>query len=171
MTAILLFALWGCAHPAPPAAAVAVDRAAPRAVPAPNPPRPLDREESAAVQRLLPRDPEPTCAEVEAGLSQPGPSLVKIAEQVVSPPWAGMRAATCAIERSADPLIEAALMRWVLDPELAGLGLLAVNLLDRMPEEVAIRVAGTALEGPLSDRARDEIAGSAHQTVRALLLP
>jgi hypothetical protein len=172
LTSILLFALAGCPKPAPPVATpVAGSDAPPVEIPPPAPAHPLDRAEQGAVQKLLPRDPEPVCADVEAGLAQPALTLLRIAEETASPPWVPMRAAGCAVEHADDPAVEAALIRWVTDDDLAGLGLLAVNLLDRMPEAVAMRVASAALDGPIADRARDEIAGSARQSVRELLPP
>ncbi len=170
---MILVALVGCPRPAAPAPSpVPSELVEPEPEPpAPVPAGPRNKEEEAAYEKLLPRDPEPVCADVEAGLSDPAATLLQIAEEVKSPPWVGMRAAGCAVERASEPAVEAALIRWVSEEQLAGLGMLAVNLLDRMPEDVAGRVATAALEGPISDRARDEIAGSAHQSVRELLGP
>jgi hypothetical protein len=125
-------------------------------------------EEEAAIQALSPRDPNPACADVAKGLKDPTASFARLAEQVQMPPWVSIRAAACMVERAAEPAAEGALLRWVSAPEWAGLGLTAVNLLDLMPEEVAARVAAIALEGPIADKARDEIAHSTHAQVRAL---
>jgi hypothetical protein len=172
---LVLLAVGGCPRssaPAPAPAPVGVVAPEPEPEPTPAPPSgKLGRDEQTAYERLLPRDPEPECPAVEAGLASPTATLLAIAETVESPPWVGMRAAGCLVEHAADPTVEAALIRWVSEEQLAGLGLLAVNLLDQMPEEVAMRVANAALEGPISDRARDEIAGSAHQSVRELQPP
>lgn len=137
--------------------------------PPPRPARSLSKAEEAAVVQLSPRDPEPSCQAVAATLSDPSDSFAQIAETVTQPPWVGIRACACLVDRASEPAAEATLVRWVGSEELAGLGLTVINLLDHMPEDVAARVATAALDGPIADRARAEIAASSHESVRALV--
>ncbi len=154
--------------PAPAAPAGTADADALEPEPAPEPEN-LSKDEEAAVHTLSPRDPEPSCADATSRLSDPSKSLTRIAERVTMPPWVSIRACACLVDLAAEPAAEATLVRWVTSADFAGLGLTAINLLDRMPEAVAARVAAAALDGPIADRARAEIAGSSHEGVRALV--
>lgn len=154
--------------PAPAVPPEPADADAPEPEPAPEPEN-LTKDEEAAVQTLSPRDPEPSCADAASRLSDPSKSLTRIAERVTMPPWVSIRACACLVDLAAEPGAEATLVRWVTSADYAGLGLTAINLLDRMPEPVAARVAAAALDGPIADRARAEIAGSSHEGVRALV--
>jgi hypothetical protein len=138
---------------------------------APKPAGGFSSGEKSAIATLGARDPEPDCASIGLDLPDRTGSLVRIAEGVTAPPWVSVRAASCVVDVAAEPAAEEALARWVSSAEWAGLGMAAVNLLDRMPEEVAARVAADALEGPIADQARDEIAASTHASVRALVEP
>lgn len=114
------------------------------------------------------KDPEPDCADIEALVDDPLPALVELAEANAMPPWAGMRAATCVITRHPDAAADR-LVAWSTSEMLKGLGLLVLDHLDQLPETLAVRVAGEALEGPLAEMAQPRVAASTRATVRALL--
>ena len=169
MNVILALVLTAC-HKDPTPVSGATNAPIEEAEPAPAPqPKDLSRSEEAAITALSPRDPEPSCSEIGATLSDPAASFARIAERVTMPPWVGIRACGCLVDHAAEPAAEATLVRWVTSADWAGLGLTAVNLLDRMPEDVAARVAAAALDGPIADRTRAEIGSSSHEKVRALL--
>ena len=84
------------------------------------------------------------------------------------PPWAGMRAANCVITRHGEAAADT-LVAWSTSVPLKGLGLLVLNHLDTLPEDLAVRVATEALAGPLVEVAEPRVAASAHAPVRALL--
>ena len=115
------------------------------------------------VIRLLgARDSGVDCA-VVAELGQGG--LVEIVEEIEQPPWVGMRAARCLVELHGEAEgTEAVLVRWVSEERWKGLGYLVLNLLDELPEGVAVRVATAAVTvGPDPEGARERVlkAGSA----------
>lgn len=132
---------------------------------------PLDpqaKESWDAVMRMLSsRDPVP-CETIEALASDPAATLLAVVDTVERPPWAPMRAANCLIQNHA---IEAqsAIERWVVAPELKGLGRLALSSLDVMPASVAVPVARKALaEGSDPVLARERIAAAKSAEIRAL---
>ena len=135
----------------------------------PEPVKPFTNTELAAITALSPRDPEPNCTEIGKTLSDPVGSFAHIAERVPMPPWVGIRACACLVDHAAEPAAEATLSRWVTSEAWAGLALTAINLLDKMPEDVAARIAAAALDGPIADRAHADIAASSHEKVRALV--
>jgi hypothetical protein len=114
------------------------------------------------------RDAPPPCAELEAQAQDPLADLLAVVEHVQMPPWVSVRAATCVASRHAEAA-EASLLRWVTDPDLRGLGLVTLNLLDDIPEPVAARVAAAALAGPSAEDARVRVARATTPAVRALV--
>jgi hypothetical protein len=111
------------------------------------------------------RDPEPSCVQL-AALGTPE-ELIEVAEAVLHPPWAGMRAAGCVVSAHAVES-EQALTRWVADPALAGLARLVAGGLDGMDADLAQRLGAAAMAGPLADDLRSLVAGSSHADVAAL---
>lgn len=110
------------------------------------------------------------CAPIEALAAEPVPTLLAIVDHATSPPWAPMRAAAC-LTRGHAAEIEPQLLRWVSEPELRGLGIQTLTLLDAMPEPVAVAVARKALaEGPPELDAATRIGAARAPAVRAVLL-
>jgi hypothetical protein len=125
---------------------------------------PLDT--GAVIRTLSSRDPV-ACAAVDATV-ETWREVVRTAE---GPPWVPMRAAQCLVERHA-VAAQDDLAAWVIDPESLGLGLLVLGQLDRLPADLALRLAHLALaEGPAPERASPRIAASDHAAVRALVTP
>ena len=124
-------------------------------------------DDDAVLKALSVRDPEPPCAAVAALTPDPAASLERIAETVELPPWAPMRAARCLVAEHAEAG-EAAFLRWVVDPERAGLGELVLHRTRTLPEPVAAHVLERALLGDLREPALDAISADARATVRTL---
>lgn len=121
-----------------------------------------------AVMRMLSsRDPVP-CATIEALTPDPTATLLAVVDTVERPPWAPMRAANCLIQNHATEA-QSAIERWVVAPELKGLGRLVLSSLDAMPLSVAVPVARKALaEGADPVLARERISAAKSAEIRAL---
>jgi len=119
-------------------------------------------ESQLAMYRALSvKDPDPSCADVEALDPEPLAGLQFIAEKIAMPPYAGMRAANCIATGHAEEAADI-LVGWMGDPNFGGLVRLALQHVDSWPEPVATRVREAALAGPhaavaqpLLDRAAD----------------
>lgn len=110
------------------------------------------------------------CASVEALAPAPVETLLAVVEHASAPPWAPMRAAAC-LTRGHAVEIEPQLLTWVTDPNLRGLGIQTLTLLDAMPEPVAVAVARNALaHGPAELDAATRIGEARSDAVRAVLL-
>jgi len=107
------------------------------------------------------------CVELEAGLAEPVPALLWAVSEVQQPPWAGMHAAEC-LTRGHAAEVQAELVRWVSEPELAGLGRQTLAMIDLVPVEVALPVARAALAGPVADKALETVKTDARPEIRAL---
>ena len=115
------------------------------------------------------RDGAPPCAEIEALSEAPVDDLKYVVNHISAPPWAGMRAAQCLIERH-PAAIEAELDLWVTDPGRVGLGILVLNRLDDLPVDTAVRVASLALEkGSERMGAEKRVAAAARPEVHTLV--
>ncbi|MEZ4236849.1 MAG: hypothetical protein R3F59_11985 [Myxococcota bacterium] len=122
------------------------------------------------VVRLLSSRDEVSCAAVEALAPQPVAALRAVVAEVQMPPYAPMRAAGCLVTGHAVE-VQADLERWVVDPELKGLGRLVLGAIDRLPKEVAVPVVQRALaEGSDPELARRRAASAALPEVRALVV-
>jgi hypothetical protein len=122
------------------------------------------------VRALSSRDPV-SCELIFSLTSTPVPTLLQVVDEIARPPWAPMRAASCLVQHHAAE-IQPDLERWVVAPELKGLGRLVLDSLDRMPPEVAVPVARKALEsGPEKELALQKISAAQHPEVRALAAP
>jgi len=113
------------------------------------------------------RDHAPPCERVEALTTQVVADLTWLADHATQPPWVGMRAAHCLV---AGHGVEAAdaLLRWVTDPETRGLGLLVLDGLARLPEDLAVRIATRAIaEGRDPDAARQRVLQDPREAVKA----
>jgi hypothetical protein len=132
---------------------------------------PLTPSQQAMHKALSGRDVSPPCEQLEALSDTPLEDLKVMVERVSAPPWAGMRAAQCLVDRHPDAIGEE-LDRWVTDPALVGLGILVLNRLDDLPVATAIRVASLALEegAPRLD-AKKRVSAAARQEVRSLVQP
>ncbi len=115
------------------------------------------------------RHPVP-CGELLAHSETPVETLLHVVDHTSMPPWAPMRAAECLMEVHPTE-IESRLLRWVTTPELKGLGRLTLGQLDRMPVEVATRVATEALaNGTEPERALQVCHDAERAELRALAL-
>lgn len=123
----------------------------------------------AVMRALSSRDPV-SCEVIEALTPTPTATLLTVVNEVQRPPWAPMRAANCLLLNHAaevTPDIE----RWVVAPELAGLGRLVLGSLDQMPLSVALPVAQKALAlGPDRALVEERLAGAAVPELRALVV-
>ena len=127
-------------------------------------------DDEAVYQALSIRDPAPSCEEVEALVPQPVAALRNVVSHAQMPPWAPMRAAHCLISRHGSE-VESDLLSWVGQEETLGLGLLVVDEVELLPEELGLRVAKAALAGPLQAKARERLAGCGSSALRALVRP
>ncbi len=122
------------------------------------------------LRALSNRHPLP-CADIEALSPTPVDTLLHVVDEVTMPPWAPMRAAECLVAGHALE-VRAHLQRWVVAPELKGLGRLVLGELDRLPVEVAVEVARKAVtEGPEPELAKEKAAACALPEVRAVVEP
>ena len=121
------------------------------------------------VRALSSRDPV-SCAEVEGLTSTPTETLSHVVETVTRPSWVPMRAADCLVRNHAAE-VQPALERWVVAPELAGLGRLVLGAIDTMPEAVAVPVVKRALVGSNPVLAAERARLSAVPAVRSLVTP
>lgn len=118
------------------------------------------------VRALSSRDPV-SCAEIEALTPTPVETLSHVVDNVPNPPWAPMRAADCLIRNHAvesRPNLE----RWVVAPELKGLGRLVLGSIDTLPVEVAVPVMAKALAGSDPALATTRCLSAAAPEVRTL---
>jgi len=122
--------------------------------------------ESAMIRAFSARDGAPPCAEVEAGVPDPAQSLEAIVDHVAMPPWAGMHAAACLIERHSSDR-RATLLAWSTDPARKGLARLVFNRLHMLQTDDAEIVLRGALAGPLADDARAALVRSPDPSLRA----
>jgi hypothetical protein len=96
------------------------------------------------------------------------------ATKASQPPWAPMRAAACVAERAGtDDVALAEVSRWMADPAVPGLALVAVDALDGWTEARALPIAKLASARLPTDRvfaryAPRSLAASHHPAVRAL---
>lgn len=126
---------------------------------------PADADVARVADALSVRHDPPACADLAVLVARPGPVLVAVAERIESPPWVGPRAARCAVHHAE---ARAAVGAWLVDPDRAGLALLAVQALDELPEAEAMPLARAAAAGPLGGRLAATLRASAHPALRAL---
>jgi hypothetical protein len=132
---------------------------------------PLTASQQAMHKALSGRDGSPPCEQIEALSDTPIEDMKILVSQVSAPPWAGMRAAQCLVDRHPDTIGDE-LDRWVTEPELVGLGILVLNRLDELPVATAVRVATLALDtGSTRLDAERRVATAARQEVRSLAKP
>lgn len=111
------------------------------------------------------------CEAVEALTSTPVDALVTVVDTVKMPAYAPMRAADCLVTRH--PLdVRAEMERWVVAPELAGLGRLVLGRIDTLPTDLAVPLVRLAIDaGPLPDVAKKKAAAAHAPEIRALVAP
>lgn len=122
------------------------------------------------VQALSSRDGV-SCDAVEALTATPVETLGAVVDTVKMPAYAPMRAADCLVTRH--PLdVRARMERWVVEPELAGLGRLVLGRIDAIPADVALPLVRLAIaQGPLPDLAKARAAAAQAPEIRALVAP
>lgn len=133
-----------------------------------SPPWTPSAEEDAVYRALSSRDGAPDCASVEALAKDPTAVLVSVVEHAQQPPWVGVRAAKCLIERHSAE-VQPQLVAWVQAPNKRGLAVLLANEMDNMPEPVAVEVAKAGLAGPYAADMRARLGSCKHPAVLALL--
>ncbi len=130
---------------------------------------PVDEDADQRMFRALSvRHSPPPCAEVEALSPDPIRSLTRLVEEVETPPWVPMRAAQCLALGHARDATDT-LKDWVRAPDKRGLMLLLVEVLDKLPRDVALQLGEIAVEsGSDPDAARARIARFEDPELRAL---
>lgn len=114
------------------------------------------------------RHPVPSCADIEALSDTPVESLLRVVERASQPPWVPMRAAECLLERHYAQ-IRPQLERWVVAPELRGLGMLVLGRLDVLPQDLARDLATLSLtRGPDPEATRARLRRHSDPQLRAL---
>ena len=127
-----------------------------------------NEDEKKVYDRLKVKTPEPRCpGDVEVGVTDAVGALRGVITHVTAPPWVSMRAATCLLQAHAKEG-EADALKWVADPEQAGLTTLVLGRLDSMPLEIAKRIAQASLEGPHKDLAKTRISRLRTKELKAL---
>ena len=106
--------------------------------------------------RLKVKKPEPICKDVETGVADPGDALRGVVNNITTPPWVPMRAATCLLNSHARA-VEADALKWVADPEMSGLTTVVLGRLDTVPLDMAKTIATAALAGPHKELAKTRI--------------
>jgi hypothetical protein len=127
--------------------------------------------ETELIHQLSARDGSPSCASLEALVPDPVASFEHLIDHVQMPPWIGMRAAECLMighPVEAKPLM----LGWVVNPEMKGLSIEALSLLDQLPVEVAVEVARKAISaGPNPEDARARVARAKNPQIAACAAP
>ena len=116
---------------------------------------------------LQARDAAPACDELEALSSEPETALIAVIEHVTMPPYVGIRAATCLIDGASIELTPT-LVRWVSDPNTAGLATLVLTEIAALPVEVAHPIAAAALAGPHRETAQRLLTDSTDPHIQQL---
>ncbi len=128
-------------------------------------------EQQAVYKALSGRHESLSCTELDAMSSDPLGTYLYLIEHATQPAWVGMRAARCVMLNHAEaarPQLE----RWVVEPELRGLGLLLVGQIDELPLPLAKELAVKAMyEGPDPDGMRKRIARARTPEIAALAAP
>ena len=114
------------------------------------------------------RDPAPACIDAYVKANDVVNTLMWVIDNAKQPPWVAIRAATCLIHDHG-VWIQDEMIDWVTNPEKAGLGILTLNEIDTLPEEVALAVAKAALGGPDPAGARTRLEKSESESIQALL--
>jgi hypothetical protein len=122
-------------------------------------------EVARVVQALAVRHDPPSCATLITSLHDPAGTLTTIVDTVTLPPWVAVRAARCAVGVEA---ADAAVHRWLRDPEKPGLTEVVVDALPTVPTVRAVALADAALHGPHAERARRRLAVSPTVELRAI---
>lgn len=152
-------ALPGCKKEAPEAVAP------PPPVPAPAP---AETGADALLRALSSRDPEPSCAALDALVpDDPVAALVNVVRTVEMPPTAPMRAARCLVVAHAEAA-EPELASWMADPTAEGLVRLVTTEWAALPTPVAVRLATAGLAGPHAAVVRPTLSTAAAPELRAL---
>lgn len=127
-----------------------------------------DKPEDLVYRALSVRHPTPDCAAVEALTPTPVPTLLQMVDEAQQPPWVPMRAAECLVVRHPEEIRDR-LDRWVVEPELRGLGLLVINRLDDLPLDLAKELAARAIaEGPEPEKTKARLLRLETPELRAL---
>lgn len=121
------------------------------------------------VRALSSRDPI-SCTEVESLTPTPVETLSSIVDTVPRPSWVPMRAADCLIRGHAAD-VQPQLERWVVAPELKGLGRLVLGSVDTLPVQIAVTVMRKALAGSDPVLATERARLSTVSEIRTLVTP
>jgi len=124
-------------------------------------------DEKKVYDRLKVRKPEPRCPDVETGITDAVGAFRGVITHITAPPWVPMRAATCMLNAHAKEA-EADALKWVADPEQAGLTTLVLGRLDTLPLDIAKNIATAALDGPHKELAKTRILRLRTKELKAL---
>lgn len=110
------------------------------------------------------RDGTP-CASLDVADAE---QLARYTDPTLQPASVPVRASACLVERFPESVAGIALP-WMTDPERAGLALVVLNGIDRLPEPSAVQLARAALANPeLAPRATRFVRAAARPSVREL---
>jgi len=124
--------------------------------------------QDAIYRALSVRDPVPSCDDLAALTDTPVADLQFVVEKASQPPWAGMRAAQCLVTHHADDA-KSTIVGWTTSDNTKGLAIIALNGLDRLPLDVALDVAKSALAGPYAEEAQKRVPKAAAPELKALV--
>lgn len=117
---------------------------------------------------LATKNPEPRCQDVDKLTSDPVAAYRHVANNVTEPTMVPMRAATCLLQQHPREA-EAEALKWVADPNASSLTTVALNRLDTLPADSAMKIAQAALAGPHKDLAKMRIARLRTPELKALV--
>jgi hypothetical protein len=122
----------------------------------------------ALLKRVIQRDPEATCDELEGLSPQIVQDLGWISTSVVSPGYAPQRAVTCLLEKhrqDGKPVF----LQWMADPSRLGAALRVSSILGELPAADAVELARAGLAGPHGPRLSHNLSKCPHPEVSALV--
>ena len=128
----------------------------------------LNASQQQLMRQLSHRDAAPPCTELENTEGQLQPNLMVMVTEVTQPPWVGMRAANCLIERFPVESKET-FQEWMRSEQTMGLAYLLGAQLSVLPTEVAIDVGRVGLSGPHAEGVKKRLQSQDGPVIDALL--
>ena len=127
-----------------------------------------ESKEELSLDKILSAHDDTACRELPYRTKEPWVELNVIVEEVLQPPWAGMRAATCMIE-SYPEASKDLFLGWMMDENKKGLAYLLAANIDRFPVEAALALVQAALDGPHAQGCKTRFMNSEQSAVRDAL--
>lgn len=127
------------------------------------------------VQMTLAQRDGMSCAQLGTADATLRDQLLSLTAPDLMPPSVPIRAAECLVELyPTDPTVHTAFTAWMSDSERAGLALLVIGRLDRLPLTTAVQLATAALQTPdttMRARFQSRLTQSPIPEVRAVVTP